>query len=474
MKATGEVMAIDRTFGAALNKALRGLEQAGAGSLAEDPELARLDDLTLATATADDDEPIRWVDERPGLDVHAAPRSAAFLEPSDTRLWRLLALLRRGVPEAAIQAVDRHRAWFVAELGAAIALERLIVRRWARACSDPARRRGDATLLAAAKRAGFGDRDIAALTWIPSERLRETRLDGSGCGRASRWSTPAPRSSRPRRPYFYSTYAAAGSPPEAPPVARPAALVIGSGPGPDRAGDRVRLLRGAGRRHAAAAGLPGRDDQLQPRDGLDRLRRVLAALLRAARPGERAIESIDAERRLLRRRPLLPALVQFGGQTPLGLAAPLAAAASRCAARTSRPSTRPRSARGSPGSSTGSASRSPRAGMAHSLEEALAVADRIGYPVIVRPSFVIGGLAIDFATGPRTSSASLPAATSSTRPAGPHRRYLEGIEVDVDAVTDGEDVLIPGLIEHVERAGVHSGDSIGIFPPQTFSAATRS
>ncbi|MBI3752139.1 MAG: ATP-grasp domain-containing protein, partial [Chloroflexi bacterium] len=99
---------------------------------------------------------------------------------------------------------------------------------------------------------------------------------------------------------------------------------------------------------------------------------------------------------------------------------------------------------------------------------------RIGYPVIVRPSFVIGGLAIDFCYSPEDLVRQLAAATV-VDPDRPVRidRYLEGIEVDVDAVSDGERVLIPGLLEHVERAGVHSGDSVGLFPPQTVSEADQ-
>jgi carbamoyl-phosphate synthase large subunit len=112
----------------------------------------------------------------------------------------------------------------------------------------------------------------------------------------------------------------------------------------------------------------------------------------------------------------------------------------------------------------------PEGGMARSIEEALTLAERIGYPVIVRPSFVIGGLAIDFCYSPDDLVRQLAAATV-VDPDRPVRidRYLEGVEVDVDAVSDGERVLIPGLLEHVEQAGVHSGDSVGMFPPQTVS-----
>ena len=104
MKATGEVMAIDRTFGAALNKALRGLEQAGAGFLAEDPSWD--DDLAALSGP---------VGGRPGR--RARPQLLKeFLAPSDSRLWRLLALLRRGVPAAELHQVTGIAPWFLAEM----------------------------------------------------------------------------------------------------------------------------------------------------------------------------------------------------------------------------------------------------------------------------------------------------------------------------------------------------------------------
>ncbi len=145
-----------------------------------------------------------------------------------------------------------------------------------------------------------------------------------------------------------------------------------------------------------------------------------------------------------------------------------------CRACRSRPSTSPRSGRASRTSSSGWASRSPRAAWRPRIEEALAVADRVGYPVIVRPSFVIGGLAIEFCYGPEdlTRQLALATAVDEDRPVRIDA-YLEGLEVDVDAVCDGVEVLIPGLMEHVERAGVHSGDSVAVFPPQRLSGADQ-
>src|SRR4051794_8974957 len=257
MKATGEVMAIDRTFGSALNKALRGLEQAGAGPLAEDPSwtptfdylaavYGRRDDAASAgpeggTAAGGegldgfDDEPIRWIDESGEAceSTRFAQRSAApivlrqFLAPSDSRLWRLFGLLRRGVPEATIQATTGIASWFLAEMGRNVRLEgevRAFGSRLADAGDDEA-----ATLLATAKRSGFGDRELATMAGVPDAALRDARAALSLRPGYAMVDTCAAEFAA-ETPYFYATYAAAGSEPEAPPVARPAALVIGSGP----------------------------------------------------------------------------------------------------------------------------------------------------------------------------------------------------------------------------------------------------
>src|SRR4051794_37232345 len=171
MKATGEVMAIDRTFGAALNKALRGLEQAGAGPLGEDPSWQGMFDYLAGVYAGDPegDEPIRWIDEAGQAceSSRFAQRSAApivlrrFLAPSDSRLWRLLGLLRRGVPEGVIREATGISSWFLAEMGRNVALEGEVAEAGARIAdpTDPLA----ATLLATAKRAGFGDRELAGL-----------------------------------------------------------------------------------------------------------------------------------------------------------------------------------------------------------------------------------------------------------------------------------------------------------------------
>ena len=375
MKATGEVMAIDRTFGSALNKALRGLEQAGVGPLAEDPAWApTLDYLGAVLATPGDDaddagdeatEPIRWIDAdgRARESTRHAERAAAplvlrrFLAPSDTRLWRVLALLRRRVPSrrstkrpgstrgSSPSSGERSpSSTRSAELGARLADP-----------SDPV----GATLLATAKRAGFGDRELAALAGVEREALRSAR-DRLGLRPGYAMVDTCAAEFAAETPYFYATYAAAGSPPEAPPVDRPAALVIGSGP--------VRIGQGIEFDYCAV-------------HAAESLRRQgWSAVMINSNP-ETVSTDFDASTRLYFE-PLDPESVLSVIEAETGPDAGAAPgirpvrrpdpaqprrragrrAGSRSSGPISRPSTRPRNGPGSRRCSTGSASRSPRAG----------------------------------------------------------------------------------------------------------------
>ena len=501
MKATGEVMAIDRTFGAALNKALRGLEQAGAGPMGEDASWRpSFDYLAAVYAGAAEDDPlddplaargeaavIRWIDERGETceSSRFAQRSAApvvlrqFLEPSDSRLWRVLGLLRRGVPQEVVRAATGISPWFLAEMGRNIGLEHDVRAMGAR-LADPDDAAA-AALLVTAKRAAFADRDLAALAGVGEPAVRSARaVLGLAPGYAMVDTCAAEFAAE--TPYFYSTFASAGSPPEALPVQRPAALVIGSGP--VRIGQGIEFdycaVQAADvlRRSGWGAVMVNSNPETVSTD-FDASTRLYFEPLDAE--SVRSIIEFESGGPLPLMPPELdgfasgtsgplPAVVAFGGQTPLNLAAPLVASGVpllgsdleaidqaeervRFAALLDR--------LGIP---------QPEGGMAESIEEALTLAERIGYPVIVRPSFVIGGLAIDFAYSPEDLARHL-AAASVVDPDRPVRidRFLEGIEVDIDAVSDGTGVLIPGLLEHVERAGVHSGDSIAVFPPQHVS-----
>ncbi|MEA2675860.1 MAG: carbamoyl-phosphate synthase large subunit, partial [Chloroflexota bacterium] len=168
------------------------------------------------------------------------------------------------------------------------------------------------------------------------------------------------------------------------------------------------------------------------------------------------------------------AFIQFGGQTPLGLAPSVAAAGATLRGLDLDAIDQTEERMRFAGLVDRLGIPQPNGGMASSVEEAYVVAERVGYPVIVRPSFVIGGLAVDFAYSPSDLARiiTLAVAVDDERPVRIDA-YLEGLELDVDAISDGTDVLIPGLLEHVERAGVHSGDSIGVYPPQNISAADQ-
>jgi carbamoyl-phosphate synthase large subunit len=473
MKSTGEVMAIDRTFGSALNKALRGLEQAGAGFLAENAGWTATIEYLMEPAAA---EPFVSLDGA-GLLCEArvhAERAAypivlkRFLAPSDSRLWRIFALLRRGMPAETIRGVTGISSWFLWEFERAIALERE-VRSMGKRIAEP-RDEEAGILLATAKRDGFGDRELAQMAGVTAEQVRLARMElGIVPGYAMVDTCAAEFAAE--TPYFYATYAASGSEPELPPVQRPAALVIGSGP--------VRIGQGI------------EFDYCAVQAAAELRERGWQAVMINSNP-ETVSTDFDASSRLYFEpldpesvrsvieaetppgAELLGAFVQFGGQTPLNLAEPLAAAGIPLLGANletiDQAEDRIRFANlveslGIP---------QPEGGMARSTEEALALAERIGYPVIIRPSFVIGGLAIDFSYSPSDLVQQLARATV-VDPDRPVRidRYLEGIEVDIDAVADGETVLIPGLLEHVERAGVHSGDSVGMFPPQTVSRADQ-
>jgi carbamoyl-phosphate synthase large subunit len=473
MKATGEVMAIDRTFGSALNKALRALEQAGAGFLAENAGWTGTLDYLMEPAAA---QPIMTVDGS-GLLCEArahAERAAypivlkRFLGPSDSRLWRILALLRRGMPAETIRGATGISAWFLSEFERAIALERE-VRDYGARIADPHDDEA-ATLLATVKRAGFGDRELAQMAGVDAEAVRLARMELSLVPGYAMVDTCAAEFAA-ETPYFYATYAASGSEPELPPVQRPAALVIGSGP--------VRIGQGIEFDYCAVQAAAELREQGWQAVMINSNPETVSTDFDAS--SRLYFEPLDPEsvRSVVEAespegQSTLPAFVQFGGQTPLNLAESLSAAGIPLLGANletiNQAEDRIRFANlveslGIP---------QPEGGMARSIEEALALADRIGYPVIVRPSFVIGGLAIDFSYSPSDLVGQLARATV-VDPDRPVRidRYLEGVEVDIDAVADGDTVLIPGLIEHIERAGVHSGDSVGMFPPQTVSIADQ-
>ena len=485
MKATGEVMAIERTFGAALNKALRGLEQAGAGFLAEDAAWSvtlavlagwaaggrRGEHAPIPARTLSHEEAFADVYMNPdGLVAEAGPDTipasrasllARFLKPSDSRLWRLLALLRRGVAAAELQRVTGMAPWFLSEMERLAQLERRM--------HDEGTGLADETLVMA-KRACFSDRDIGAISGLDAAAVT-ARRHALGLRPGYAMVDTCAAEFAAETPYFYATYAATGSEAEAERIERPAALVIGSGPvriGQGIEFDYCAVQAAATLREDGARAVMINSNPETVSTDFDASSRLYFEPL----DEESVMEVIDVETGT--GEPRLPALIQFGGQTPLNLVHTLEAGAVPLPGINVEAIERTEERTRFAGMIERLGIPQPEGGIATSLEEARAVAERVGYPVLVRPSFVIGGLAIDFCYGPDDLARQLSAATVVTEER-PVRidAFLEGLEVDVDAVTDGADVLIPGLMEHVERAGVHSGDSVAFFPPQQLSAADQ-
>ena len=367
MKATGEVMAIDRTFGSALNKALRGLEQAGVGPLAEDPAWRPTFDYLAGVFAGDPeaDEPIRWVDETGQAceSTRHAQRAAApivlrrFLEPSDSRLWRILGLMRRGVPEAVIREATGIAAWFLGEMGRNVALEAAVALD-RRAAGRSGRRRGGRA--AGDRQAGRLRRPRAGRPGGHERRRDPGRAAGPRPAARLRDGRHVRRRVRGRDAVLLLDLCRGRLGPGGTPGRAAGGAGHRLGAGADRAGDRVRLLRGPGRRHAPPGRLERGHDQLQPGDGLDRLRREHPAVLRAARPGERPERDRCRNRPapVTSSRPSSPTVARHRSTWPRRWPP----AASRCSARASRPSTRRRSGRASRRCSTGSASPSRTAG----------------------------------------------------------------------------------------------------------------
>ena len=225
-------------------------------------------------------------------------------------------------------------------------------------------------------------------------------------------------------------------------------------PEPDRPGDRVRLLLRARGPDLSLARLRGGDGQLQPGDRLDRLRHLRPPLLRAALAGGGARRPRPREagrgRHPVRRPDAAPSRAAHRGRR-----------ATRSWARRSRRSTWPRTASSSAPSRDELGIRCPPWATVEGAEAALAAAAEIGYPVLVRPSYVLGGRAMRVCYDDEQLRQAMNAVSGSVLV----DRFVENaVEIDVDALCDGEDVFVAAVMQHVEEAGVHSGDSV-LRPP---------
>jgi carbamoyl-phosphate synthase large subunit len=415
MKATGEAMAIDREFGPALLKAIRSVEPRGRGWLWDDPA---------------------W-----GLSHRAPDDLDTFLAPSDTRLWRMVALLRHGWTDASqISAVTGIAPWFTERLAEMVDAERRLV----------------GAPLAVAKRAGFGDATIAEISGVPAVAIRRARVR-AGIAPAYRRVDTCAGEFPAETPYFYSSYADGEV---APPANGRSVIVVGSGP--IRIGQGIEFDYCSVRAAWAirAMGLDAVVINNNPETvstDYDACSRLYFEPLDI----ESVLDVIDHERALTGEPPHV--VLTFGGQTAIDLAKELAYADVPIAGLTAEAIelTEDRERFAELLDELGIAG--PRGRLAATPDELQAAIAEIGLPVIVRPSWVIGGRGIAVLR----SDADL-AALLATEIGWPLRvdEMVEGIELDVDAICDGADWCVPGILEQLDAPGVHSGDSIAVLPPQ--------
>jgi carbamoyl-phosphate synthase large subunit len=419
MKATGEVMAIDRSFEGALQKAVRSLETTAKDLGWEDP---------------------RWtVESIEGM----------IRKPNDQRLWAVMAALRRDTAPADIHEWSGIDMWFLNSLQGLVDLEREL------RDSDL-----DTGLLWKAKRAGFSDRQIGALRSSSESAVRSLREQVDMYPVYKMVDTCAGEFAA-STPYFYSTYEIED---EATPIATERALVVGSGPiriGQGIEFDYCSVHASRALHDAGVASIMVNSNPETVSTDFDASDRLYFEPLDA----ESVWEILRHESNGHGKHPTPPVIVQFGGQTAINLAEPLQDRSAEIM-----------------GSSLESIDLAedreqfeaflrrlgipqPNGAAVTSLNDAEDVAYRIGYPVLVRPSYVLGGRAMEVVYSPEQLARYIRNATTMT-PDHPVLvdKYLLGKEVEVDAICDGETVLIPGVMEHIERAGVHSGDSFAVYP----------
>jgi carbamoyl-phosphate synthase large subunit len=435
MKSVGEAMAIGRTFKEAFLKAVRSLELSRHGSLFP----VGPDD------TSDEDEDESALRKR-------------LVVPNDRRMWALFRALRRGWSIETLHELTRIDRWFLQQFSDIEELRKMAALGEFREMS--------ADLLRTMKRSGFSDADIAGVYGINEEMVRQRRLEDGLVAAYKRIDTCAAEFES-FTPYMYGTFEQVD---EADPTPKKKVVILGSGPN--------RIGQGIEFDYCCVHAVFGfREEKYETvmvncnpetvstdYDTADRLyfepltfEDVMAIIERERSAGGE-----------------VACVVQFGGQTPLKLALALLEAGVTILGT-------------SPDSIDLAEDRKrfsqllwdlavpqPASGTAVSREEAREVAERIGYPVVVRPSYVLGGrgMAIVFDSGTLDKYMTGAVDVSHDRPVLIDRFLEDAFEFDVDAVADSTGaVVIGGIMEHIEEAGIHSGDSSCVVPP--FMVAER-
>ena len=415
MKSVGEVMAIGRTFKEALQKAVRSLEQDRWG-------------LTL---------------ERPVADLDELKQKIRI--PNADRCFAIGDAYRRGLSTRDIHELSFIDPWFLDNIRQIVEYEAVITEAGL----------GDSAVLRRAKQMGFSDRRLAQLTGATEGEVRHARVK-AGIRPVYKMVDTCAAEFVAHTPYLYSTYEEED---EAPPTARDKVVILGSGP--NRIGQGIEFDYACV--HAAFA---LRDAGVE-------------AIMVNCNP-ETVSTDYDTSDRLYfepltfedvmniveRERPR-GVVVQFGGQTPLKLVVALERAGVPILGTPPDAIDRAEDRRRFADLLDGLGLAQAPGSTARSYEEAARIAAQIGYPVLVRPSYVLGGRAMQIVYDEADLQAYM---TEAVRVSPEHPilvdKFLEdAVEIDVDAIADGERVVVGGVMEHVEKAGVHSGDSACALPP---------
>ena len=421
MRAVGEVMSIGKTYKEAFQKAIRSLETGRYGlGFAKDFRRRSLDDLLSLLVT-----------------------------PSSERQFVMYEALRKGASVEELQRLTHIKAWFIGQMKELVDLEEQILAHKGGALPE--------SLLRRAKQDGFADRYLARLLGVDERAIRDRRR---ALGIVQAWDA-VPVSGVDHANYYYSTYNGAD---KVPVSGRRKVMILGGGP--NRIGQGIEFdyccvhaaltLRDLGYETIMVNCNP--ETVSTDYDTSDKL----------------YFEPLTVEDVLSIYEKEKPegVIVQFGGQTPLNIAAELQQAGVRILGTSVETIQRAedrdlfRKAMERMGIAM------PEAGMAGSLAEAMTIAGRIGYPLIVRPSFVLGGRGMEVVND-EESLRDYAAKAVEVTPEHPiliDRFLADATECEADAIADGDDAFVPAIMEHIEYAGVHSGDSSCVIPPVSISA----
>lgn len=418
MKATGEVMAIGRNIEESLLKAVRSLE---IGCIhVEIPEMSQVDDALLMNR---------------------------IVKAQDDRLFYLAEALRRGFTIEELHQMTKIDLFFLDKLLHIIEIEQQL--------KETAK---DVDTLRLAKQNGFADKKIAELWQVTMEEVRQFRLANQikpvykmvdTCAAEFESSTP----------YFYSTYEFENESIRSP---KDSVLVLGSGP--------IRIGQGVEFDYATVHSV-----KAIQKAGYE-------AVIMNSNPETVSTDfsisdklyfeplTIEDVLNVIELEQPIGVIVQFGGQTAINLAEQLVKNGVNILGTQIEDLDRAENRDLFEQALKDLNIPQPPGDTATNKAEAVEIAKRIGYPVLVRPSYVLGGRAMEIVQ----NQADLEDYMENAVKASPEHpvlvdRYLVGKECEVDAISDGKNVLIPGIMEHIERAGVHSGDSMAVYPPQTLS-----